>query len=461
MAYLRTGLSLTATLTLSVTALAAPAFAQEGPARLGVLSFSQGLELTDNAILAVSPTGDSLISTTRLGLDIGTETRTESLRFNVGTELIGDIFGETDDDFEFGNYSAGVNYRREGASSLFALTGTYRERQLDDEVLDPTSAFFGIDLGPDVLIIDSGTVTATGLGARLQTGIGGPFELDLKAEYADRDYEDVVDADLVDNTRSSFDALARLRPNQALTYRLRAGYDLLEEDDLTSTETTTTYFGAGVEGETAGGLSFFGDLLYDRAEIDTGGTTVLDGIGVDLGLTQERNNGTFGLAVASRVDDEGRRTSAIASRAMELPTGALSFSLGVVDEEGDNSLRLAGGVNYLRATPRGGLTVVLSQDITASDGDVFRDTRLEVGFVEEINMISAFEARLGYVMSNDLGGSDDDQETVATLTYRRDLTEDWQMRAGYERTILSTEGGTDRTQNSIFLNVERDFAFGF
>ena len=461
MTYLRTGLSLTATLTLSVTALAAPAFGQEGPARQGVLSFSQGLELTDNAVLAVSPTGDSLISTTRLGLEVGTETRTESLRFSVGTELIGDIFGETEDDFTFGNYSAALNYRREGASSLFAVTSSYRERQLDDEVLDPSSAFFGIDLGPDVLIIDSGTVKATGLGARLQTGIGGPFELDLGAEYSDRDYEDVVDADLVDNTQTSFDALARLRPNQALTYRLRAGYDLLEEDDLTSTETTTTYYGAGVEGETAGGLSFFGDLLYDRAEIDTGGTTVRDGIGIDLGLTQERNNGTFGLAVASRVDDEGRRSSAIASRAMELPTGALSFSLGVVEQEGDDELRLAGGVNYLRETPRGGLTVELSQDITAEDGDTFRDTRLEVGFVEEINMISAFEARLGYVMSDELGGSDDDKETIATLTYRRDLTEDWQMRAGYERTILSTEGGTDRTQNSIFLNVERDFAFGF
>lgn len=447
MTYLRTGLSLTATLTLSVATLAAPALGQEGSGRQGVLSFSQGFEFSDNPDLVTNPGGDSLISRTSLGLALSSETRVQRLSFSIGTEIVGDIFGETDDDFQFDNYTAELQYARAGANSELAFSASYRDVDLDDEVFDTGTE----------IIIDTGTVKSTRLGVDVRTGIEGPFGMDVSAGYFDKEYANTLDPDLIDSTTVNLDAVTYFRVAPNLAFRGLAGIEDIDEAD--GTQTSNTYVGVGVEGDTAGGLNFVGDILFDRSEVT--GSPTEDGVGVELGVTQDRVNGTIGFELASRVDDAGRRSSVRVNRSYERPDGGLAFSLGVVDQEGDDSLRLIGGLDYTRETPRGGLTASLSQDAGTSDGMAVLNTGIAVSYAQDINSVSGWEASVEYFANNELGTSDDDNRAAATLAYTRDLTADWGMRTGVEHQRVSEAGGSARSSNTLFFSIERDITFGF
>lgn len=451
---MRTGLSISAGLLASAMAFTAPAFGQE-LARQGTLSFSQGLEYSDNVSLSTTPRSGF---TSRTGVDLllGTETRTQVLTFGIGTDLVGEFGGDiTDEEFDFESTRANFLYTREGARATFRFTGAYTETQLDEAAFD-----LGDGSG---LIISEGSVTRTSLGFGLTTGVEGPVELSLNGRYRELDYQDTVDPDLIDETSNSVDATARFRLNPSLTLRTTAGITRTDEDDAVSTEREESFVGIGLETETAGGLSIVGDLLYDTTEVTdtTPSTTRDDGIGIDLGITQDRPDGSLHVALSSRIDEAGRRSLAEVTRSFDMPSGEIAFSLGVLDQEGEDSLQVIGGLEYFRELPRGGITASLRQDATSRDGAAFLNTLASLNYTQEINEISDWSAGLSYTASDRLGGTDDDSRATATFTYTRELAEDWSMSTGFEHTRVTDTGTPDRSSNAVFFNIRRDITFGF
>ena len=451
---MRVGHSLSASLAASAIALAAPAFGQE-LARQGTLSFSQGLEYSDNISLSATPRSGF---TSRTGVDLllSTETRTQVLTFGIGTDLVGEFGGDvTDEDFEFESTRANVLYTREGATSEFRFTGAYTETQLDEAAFD-----LGDGSG---LIISDGSVTRTSLGFGLTTGVDGPFEVTVNGRYRDLDYQDTVDPDLIDEDSTSLDATARMRISPALTLRALAGVTRTDEADLVSTEREERFVGLGLETETAGGLSIVGDVLYDTTEVTdtTPSTSRDDGIGLDLGITQERPDGSLNVALSSRIDEAGRRSSAEVTRSFDMPSGEIAFSLGVLDQEGEDSLQVIGGLEYFRELPRGGITASLRQDASSRDGAAFLNTLASLNYAQDINEISGWSAGLSYTASDRLGSMDEDSRATATFTYTRELAEDWSMSTGVEHTRVTDTGTPDRSSNAVFFNIRRDITFGF
>ncbi len=444
MTYLRTGISLAA-LSLSVTTFASPVLGQEGPSgRQGILSFIQEFDYDLD---------DGLESTTSLGLNLSSRTRTETLSFGIGTELVGDFRDGSDEDFNLENYSASARYTRTGANSALAFSGSYREVDLGDNTFE---------LAPGILIIgEDGSLTTTRFGARIETGIEGPFGVTLDASYRDTEYENTVDPDLNDETVTSVDAVARFALARNLSLRARAGISQTDEDDLAQTDTETTYVGLGLGGTTAGGLSFTADLIYDETETTTlipvPTRTTDDGLGFEITLTQPRPNGTIGGSLSSRIDESGRRITALVSRELTTPTGGLGLSLGVVDQEGVDDLQVIGAVTYTTSTPQAAVSVTLQQAATTDDGDTVVSTNLAIAYSRQINSVSSWEAELGYVATDELIANEDDAETTASIAYRRQLTSDWSMLTGYE--YSRDDDGDD--DNSIFFNIQRDITFGF
>ena len=253
---MRTGLSLTATLLASVVAVGSPAVAQD-LGRQGTLTFSQGLEFSDNVGLT-TPAESGFTATTGVDLMLRFETRTQLLSFGIGTDLVGEFGDGLRDDFEFERSRANILYTREGANTLLRFSAAYTETQLDDDVFD---------LGDgSSLIIDQGSVNTTDVRLGLTFGAGGPVETVLNTRFRDLDYQDTVDPDLVDEETTSADVLSRFRLNPALTLRARAGLSVTDEDDAVSTEREETFAGLGIETETGGGLSIVGDVLYDSTK---------------------------------------------------------------------------------------------------------------------------------------------------------------------------------------------------
>ena len=447
--------------TLSLTLLTAPAFAQEGTGLQGSLSFNQRFDYSDNPDLALFPGDPKIKSRSSLRFDLDSETRSERFNLNVGGEFVG-AFGDgaTDaDDLEFRNESAGISYSRSGSDARFSLGASYRRADLTDDVFG-----FFVDgvFDPDALIIDGGTRTRTDLSGSIETGLDAPFGIEISAFASDRDYQDTTDPELNDQTRREVDATARFRVNPAVTARLLAGLSVSETDDATDTERTNTYVGVGVEGETGGGLSYTGDLTLDNSERSELGVQVSDdqGIGFSISATQEQPDGAFGVRLSSRIDDSGRRTSASVSRDFDLPNGALSLSLGITDQE-DGSSELTTRLTYLRDLPDGQFSADIVQQPTTEDGTAFLNTSVNLNYRQSINSISSWDAGFSYGATDEFGSSDGDTRTSASIAYNRELTEDWNLRAGLSATRIDSDGGSDRSRESVFLSVGRDFTFGF
>ena len=454
MTYLRTGFSLTAALTLSVSILT-PAHAQEGSGLRGTISFSQGIELNDNPDFTVAPEGTSVVTQTRLGFGVASRTKTEQFRFNINGRLEGELSGtNTLDPWEVEDLSTSLRYRREGARSSLTFSARQSERKIEDEVVDLGTGFFGISFGPESIIVDSGSVAVTGLGADFATGLGGPLELSLRTRYTDRDYSDTFDPELLDSETTNLSGIALFRLNPAFAVRAQAGQTIKDEDG--GSEYDNSYIGLGVETGT-NAMTVSGDLFFDKSAIDG---VVEDGLGFALGVSRPQTDGAIGVELSSRIDDAGRRTTASVRRSIDLPTGGLSFSLGLTDQEGEGGARLTGAIDYSRETPRGGLVASISQSPATSSGTAYMDTLLSVEYSEEIDAISGWSAGISYTASNELGGDDDDSLTSASLTYQRALTEDWGLRTGVEITRINTTR-TDRDRNTVFFNIERDITFGF
>lgn len=433
MTRLRPGSQLTA-LALT-TLLASPALGQD-LGREGTLSYGVGLDYDfDEGLEVISDVGLTLI----------TRTRSQVLEFGIGTELVGDFTDGGTDDFDFRDSFASVGYTVNGANSTLALSASYTERNLEDEVIGS-------------IISDGGTETASEFNGRYEFGAEGPFGLTLDARFRERAFEN-ADPDLTDDRLVSLDALARFSLSRSMDLRALAGIQVEKDQDAAGSETETSYVGLGLATQTAGGLSFTGDVFFDQTETTT--TTPVssvseDGIGFSLAATQVRPDGFIAGTLTSRIDDAGRRTRAEVTRSFTTKTGELEVSLGVVDQEGSDDLQLVGSVAYSIETPRSTFTVALEQDASTDDGDTVVDTSLELGYRREINAVSGWEADLGYFATDELNG-DDDNRTTASLAYTRDLTDEWSMRTGY---AYSKDDGSDAS-NSVFFTLQRDITFGF
>jgi hypothetical protein len=456
----RPGQLKTAALALAAM-IASPVLAQDGTGIRGNLSFSTGLEVSDNPDLVTVPDGTTLTSVTNLGFSVTSETRVDRFRFSLGAGIEGDDGGASTeaDALDIRRSNIALSYARDGANSRLSLSARYDEADLDDDVFG-----FFVDgvFDPDALIVEGGTRQLTRLSADFSTGIDAPFGVDLSFGLTSNSYVDASDPDLNDSDSRRISATARFSINPATTARLTTNYVKTEIDDLVDTSRTSQSIGTGVTTQTRTGLELSADISIDSAETLNGSTVTneSDGLGLSFGVLQPRPDGTLAASLSSRIDNSGRRTSASVTRSFDLPTGGLTLSLGVVDQE-DEDLEFTTQLGYTREAAGGTLTANLVQSPSTSDGDAFLNTSVGLGFEAPINSISSWSADFSYGSAAQFGEEDGDERTAAGIRYTRDLNEDWALNAGLRHVRITEDGADKRTSNTLFLNVGRDFSFGF
>jgi len=393
-------------------------------------------------------------SRTTFGFSLESLTRTQQLRFSADTQAVGEFGGGASDDFEFENSNVRLSFGQQGANSAIDFNARFSERDLDDTIvaLEP-----GGGVGSGTLIIDNGNATILALGGGLDLGTRSSFGLELNASYFEEDFSGTTDPDLNDRDVISADATALFRFNQTQTGRALIGASR-ESEANQAFDTESSFFGVGIQGETRGQLNYTADILYDRSEF---GPATEDGIGLDFGVSQQRPNGSIGADFSTRIDDEGRRTELGVRRAIDLPRGALGFRVGVVDQEGDSSLRPSGEISYERSGRSNRFVAALTQSPTVDSGVVSNNTRINVGYTQNITETSSFSADFAFVAVNEVNSPFDDDRATARFTYRRDLTRNWEFNTGYEFERESIDNGNTETSNTLFFNIRRDISFGF
>ncbi|MGI9395510.1 MAG: hypothetical protein ACR2OY_12745, partial [Boseongicola sp.] len=151
----RPGRLIIATLSLTTMTLV-PALAQDGTGLRGLLSFSQGIEYSDNPELFATSSGSGFTSVTGLGFSLFSETRSESISLDLGTSLEGRVGSSAmpTDEFKFKDKDAAINYNRIGSNSNLSFSARYRDVDQDDD-------FFGFfvdgEFDPDALVVDGGS----------------------------------------------------------------------------------------------------------------------------------------------------------------------------------------------------------------------------------------------------------------------------------------------------------------
>lgn len=439
--------------TAGLAAVAGTAFSQEGGLNL-TGRFGQSLEFSDNPDFTSDFSGTALRS--RTDLSFGLESETAAQRISVGVGAAWRYTLSTSDDQPtregLTDPFVTLDYERNSATSLLSFGASYRESDVGD-------LSFVID--PDTLdiVVDDGTVERTTLSFGLDTGIGAPFGLSIDAFYARRNYFETTDPDLTDNEFFRFSGEARFRLTPTTSASLIARYSDDNDIGTSDFQRKTTRVGFGIDHELSPIQRIGFDVTADVIDTTENGTTSSEE-GYSFALTYGRDlpNGGFSIAASSVLENIGTRNTISFSRDLDLPDGSLVFSAGVTNND-TSDLNPILGIEYARELRDGEISARVEQrvDQGRTSDDEFRNRLIEVAYSQQINSVSGWQTSFGFAESEDLSDGSLDRQTNFGISYRRDLTRDWDIVGGYRYRSLDSTDEANRDSNTFFLTIERDF----
>lgn len=439
------------------------ALAQQGEPPAGslfTLDISAGASIDDNEALTDPSRGTT--TRTNLGATLRFLDETEVSRLAVSLFTRGEFARSPDDDIDGFNFrlpSATADYTILGPNSLLSLNARYVFERLDEEVL----IFLDENLNPVDLLLDGGELRRITLGGTFSTGIEGPIGLDLSASFDSRDYIDTTDPDLFDRHTVQANATLRFQITPVMTGRLTGSITRFDEDTVGDPRTETTAYGAGLTYALDPITTVSADAAFTAIEETGFGTTLseTDGIAFTLSAQREMRNGIIGARVARTINEAATRTLVSFDRGLDLRDGSLSYSVGYSFSEDDGDDAIVGSLDYVRELRTARLSARLSQEaVSSDDGDDTLVTRIALGFNQEINASSSVGVDFGLGRSDGLdAGGDTTTRANLGVSYRRELTRDWDWVVGYEARLSRETGSSDATGNRVFTRIDRSFTF--
>lgn len=433
------------------------AVAQDGQPGLD-LTFDVGVtaSVSDNAGLE-DPAEDPTFRTgVRLGFGLASETRVQELRIGANTRLdYVDGPGESGD-IEIASPAFTLSYSRFVPNSRLDFATSYRRDSVDDRTLTVDVPGFN----PIDLIVSGGTLEDTRASVGFATGIEAPFGYNLGVSITDRDYTDTTDPDLYDRRTITGTAGTRFRFSPVAEGRITASYSLYEAENAVETERRTTRIGVGGTLQASPILSIDGSISYNLIEIEEIGAPddETEGVGATVSVARDMPNGSIVGSVSHRIESAAERTEFSIRRAMDLPRGALTYGIGYTTaDEGDGSILL--NVSAVRDLRDGSLRASLSQRTVSDDEDNdLRLTTVDIDYRYEINSVSSLGVGLGLGRTDALGASGEDKTRAdLSVTYRRQVTRDWDWSLGYRARYIDEPART-ATSNTVFTGFDRSFS---
>jgi hypothetical protein len=439
--------------------------AQEAEAPTPSLIFSIGerLEVSDNPDGVEDPEEAGVYLRTDAGLAYLSETQVSTLSFGLDAGVESGQFGDGQGfDNRLDTLGSALSYTWTSTRAELTFGAAYRRVRLDDD-----DALFDVlldDEFEDEDLIPSGGYRETrSASLGLTLGRDMPLGFALGLDYLDIDYEDAPDSE----PRRSYggEAAVRFTVSPVLDLGVVARADREERDDEEDYENEERTLALTASYAASPILSLSGEIGKTRSETmrtTIGGTRFTETTeGVTVGASAElaRPNGTIGVAVESGLDENSRRNVVQVFRTLEYPLGELAFSLGASQQEGGD-VSPVGSLNYSRETARGAFTVAYDQSISTDDDSDRIRSRLALAYEQQINNVSSWRASVDYASVEFSSGAVEDDETSrigASLAYRRDITQDWVMTAGYRHDLTDDGDADERRSNTVFLGVSRDF----
>lgn len=441
---------------------------RDTPAGLrAVIDYSLGIDLDTNEYLDDPSPGTYSAIVNGFDFAILSETRNQSFALNFGTQLRAESDPREDDEdpvFDFEEPQFTLDYSRESASQRLAVTGNFRQRDVD--AIEP----FFIDLDGDTIIDEAGfnesdgTLTEAGARISLETGRTARVGTTYTFSYQSRTYSDTSDPNLNDRTDYRFSTSTRLQFSRVttgyvdLSYR---NYEYSQGRDLTGQDAS---FSFGLAHEFSEILVLEASLGYSkfREEETISGLDFVDegsGPNAFFELARELPGGRIFGNYSRQLIDDTFRNALTFGRSFVLPAYELEANVGVTNLDGGD-LEPTFGLFYSRPHRDGVFTASLRRTVTLNTDDDERSlTSALVGYSHAINEVSSLRLGLDYALIStpeDDSGQDDETRATFSATYIHALTQDWDMSVGYSARARSTDT-EDAFSNGVFVNVGRRF----
>lgn len=422
--------------------------AQDAGGLSATISVGQEFRYSDNLNFGIVPVS-GVQSLTSLGLNVSSITAQSALEFG----LSGVLENGADAQSGLADPTLTFAYNTGTRNTALSLSGSYREADVNDLFDDPNF----IDTG---LILGNGNRANTFVRGSWDTGLEARFGVGASFTYQDRNFTNTIDPNLFDTTQFVIGLTARFEVNPSVTLVLGYEDTDYEAEDLVSTRRDRQSLSLNGTFAVRRDLTLRAGISHDDNVTTTAfGRNTFDGIGYSLGATRDLVNGTVSADLESTIDSAGRQTTFLVGRSMELKTGSLSYSFGLLRAQGASTQPLA-NVNYVRELPRGQFNVGFSQSgsVDSLDRNIV-NTRLTAGFTQAINSSSNWNAGLSLIDTNILGVDEDTARFDFDLSYNREMTRDWDMVVGYTHSRATSDIAADRDSNTIFFSLQRDFDF--
>lgn len=422
------------------------------PGITATFDITQRLEYSDNPDLDVDSDPD-FFGRTILAFGLDSTTSLQNFTLDVGTDI---EEGRNDrSSVDLTNTFFQLGYDRATHNASIGTSLRYRQS-------DASSSFFDDDFDDDSNIIDqdSGTRKNYGFGLTGAIGMQAPIGASFEFDYRELRFSGTDDPDLTDQSTLDTSGQIDFRFDPRIVARLTAKYiDFDAQGDGTNRETIG--FGAGVFLEFSPVLTGDFAVSYDRIERTGDETGTDEGISFSAEVTRALTNGTLGARLSSDVssNDDGRRGFFAIDRDMDLSQrAALSFSVGGTSSRNSVFEPLI-DVDYSYALPTAQLTFGLSQRFNTNSDNVEQiNTTLNAGYQQQVNSLSSIGAEFSFFNRNELGDlADDGRRINISLSYQYALTRDWGLVGGVSHIFSTSDNEDDRSSNTIFVGLQRNF----
>lgn len=386
---------------------------------------------------------------TRLGFGTTFDTETRDQRFSAGFDGAFDS-GYDDIAESLRSPRLTLSYGLERRATAVEASLSYRRAKIDALVFDD-------DLDSDFLVIGTGQRADLNAGASLTFGRDAPFGGTVDLGYRSRDYLDTADPTLLDETTTSAGLSLRfvIDPRLTATLALRGS----ETDvDTPGTDQQRVSVNAGMDVAVNPALTTSLRLGTTRIT-DTGplGTDTTEGVTASLSATQDLPNGNLSGSISSDVTTAGRQTTVRVDRSLDLPRGTLGFGAGFSQLDAGDLQTLA-RLSWSGESPRAQYGLTLDRTLAVNrDGDSAINSQISLSWQQELDRFSNLGAGLSLRDTDRLDTGADSTQASLSLSWRRDLAQDWGLRTSYTHRWSRETGAADSDDYTVFVGFERGF----
>ncbi|WP_136443981.1 hypothetical protein [Pacificoceanicola onchidii] len=424
---------------LALCALPLPLAAQDGGDAGGVwlrLGLNQRFEATENADLNLSSEGRTTRAATALALVLSSETRTDFISLSFGASLRHAEGPDDEDDVSFALQAPRVelSYARSGTQSLLETRFAARTEEvsylrnlrdfLNEDGTLPEEFETINDLIDSVDREAEGQRRTLSASAGVRFGIDGPVEGGLRLSAQHVDHFGTDPALFFDSESYTATGDLRLALTETLTLNSRLSYTEFHQDSSPVRETWA----------------------------------------LTLGLSQSRPRGTLSFSLGARQVEEGTSYTLNSGWSTELAGGdRLGFTLGA-SRSANGTDALTGTLSYNRPLPRGAFSAQLRRGLTSGteeSEELF--TLASLGLTHEFGPLTSGQIGLSWIDTEDLAMSARTTRGALDISISHQFVQDWQISAGYRRSMLrdTTVGSGWAESDSLFVSINKTFSHRF